>query len=411
MSVSATLAANEIIAARRAAGQDVLALAFGEAGLPVHPALIGQLAASAGEANYGPVAGIGSARDAVAGYWTRRELTTGAEQVLLGPGSKSLLYATLHSLQGDVAIPQPSWVSYAAQIELLGRKAITVPTLPGEGGVTDPQALEQTLRDQPGITAVVATLPDNPTGTIASKQTVEKLAEVARRHELVIVSDEIYRDLVFDQSNVVSPAQWAPERTVVTTSLSKNLALGGWRIGAARFPGSPLGQKLRAAVASAASEMWSAPVMPMQHAAAYAWSDPTELVERVGQSRQLHAAVARAVAGVFAQHGAAIQEPQGGFYVYPDFEMFRERLEERWGIEDSAGLAQVLLDDFNVGVLPGSAFGAPTGTLTARVATSQLYGNGTEQRLAALESADPVKLPWIEEKLSRLDSVLEDFLR
>lgn len=411
MSVSATLAANEIIAARRAEGQDVLALAFGEAGLPVHPALIGQLAASAGEANYGPVAGIPSAREAVACYWSRRGLTTGAEQMLLGPGSKSLLYATLLSVGGDVAIPQPSWVTYAAQVELLGRKAITIPTLPGQGGVTDPQALDAIAENNPNLKLVISTLPDNPSGTLASAETVRRLAEVARRHELVILSDEIYRDLVFDQTDVPSPAQWAPERTVITTSLSKNLALGGWRIGAARFPGSPLGQKLRQSVTSAASELWSAPVMPMQLAAAYAWSEPTELAERIGQSRKLHGIVATEVAAIFAKAGAAVEEPKGGFYVYPDFEMFRERLEDHWGVAGSADLSRVLLDKFNMGVLAGEAFGAEPDSLTARVATSQLYGNSAEQRLAALESSDPLQLPWIAEKLERIDGILQEFLR
>src|SRR5580700_1923948 len=113
--VSATLAANEALARRRRGGQPVLPLAFGEAGLPVHPRLREALAAAAASGSYGPVAGIPALREAAAGYWTRRGLPTEPGRVVAGPGSKPLLYAALLAIGTDVAVPSPSWVSYAAQ--------------------------------------------------------------------------------------------------------------------------------------------------------------------------------------------------------------------------------------------------------------------------------------------------------
>ncbi|GAA1674723.1 aminotransferase class I/II-fold pyridoxal phosphate-dependent enzyme [Glycomyces endophyticus] len=411
MTVSATLAANEAIAARRAAGQEVLALGFGEAGIPVHPLLRQRLVQAAGQISYGPVAGIDAARDAAAGYWTRRAIPTGGEQVLLGPGSKPLLFALLHAAGGDVVLPKPAWVSYAAQSQLLGRDPIRVPVPAGEGGVPDAEAMTAAVREarragrDPRI--VVVTLPDNPTGRLASEQSVKALCEAARELDLVIAADEIYRDLVFEPGAFPSPAAWAPERTVTTTSLSKNYALGGWRVGAARFPDSPLGERLRESVRGIASELWSSTPMPMQHAAAYAWSDPQELVERVALARRLHGSVATAVAEVFTAAGCEVAPPQGGFYVWPDFGPLRDSLAARWGIATSADLARVLLERFGIVVLPGSAFGDDPESLTVRVAVTGIYGENDSERLAALVSRYPVEMPWIIDALDGLKEKLQ----
>ena len=406
MTVSATLAAGETIAARRAAGEEVLALAFGEAGIPVHPLLGQRLAKAVAETSYGPVAGIRPAREAAAGYWTRRGLTTESDQVLLGPGSKPLLFAILKAVGGDAVIPTPAWVSYAAQAELIGREPIRVPVPEGEGGVPDAAALKAAVRAARAAgrdpRVVVATLPDNPTGRLATEGAVKAMCDAARELDLVILADEIYRDLVFDDVSFPSPAAWAPERTVTTTALSKNYALGGWRIGAARFPGSPLGERLRESVRGIASEVWSSTPMPMQHAATYAWSDPTVLTDRLVASRRLHGSVARGVAEIFANVGCDVQEPEGGFYVWPDFEPLRELLEERWSVKSGANLAQVLLDEFGVGVLPGSAFGEEESALTLRVAVPGLYGTSDSERLAALVSEEPLEMPWIADALDDL---------
>jgi aspartate/methionine/tyrosine aminotransferase len=136
----------------------------------------------------------------------------------------------------------------------------------------------------------------------------------------------------------------------------------------------------------------------------YAFKEPTEIVERVDASRRLHETVAHAVAARFARAGARVSPPQGGFYCYPDLEDLREPL----GIGTSAELARILLERYGVGVLPGSAFGEPPESLKIRVATSLLYGETDEQRLQALSSGDPLRLPWIAGALDRISEVLAD---
>ena len=408
--VSATLAANETMDARRRRGEPVLPLAFGEAGLPAHRMLRAALARAAGYTSYGPVAGHAALREAAACYWARRGLPTDAEAVVCGPGSKALLFGLMAAIGGDVAVTRPSWVSYAAQAHLAGRMAHFVP---GRGGVPDAEQLARTVSAARAagrqVRIVIVTLPDNPTGMLASAAAVRALCSVAQTHDLIIISDEIYRDLVHDpDAPFPSPAVISAERTVVTTGLSKNLALGGWRLGVARMPAGGLGRELRARLLGIGSEIWSAPAGPVQQAAALAFSEPPALTERVALSRRLHASVARAVALRFAACGAAGPAPQAAFYLYPDFSPLADVLLERHGITSDESLAGVLLHKYGVGVLPGSAFGENSGRLRLRVATAMLYGDTATERTAALNSADPCSLPWIAASLARLEEVLTD---
>ena len=411
--VSATLAANEVMAARRSRGQPVLPLAFGEAGLPVHPELRDALAAAAGANGYGPVAGHPVLRSAAAGYWTRRGLPTGPDQVICGPGSKPLLFALLLVIGGDIALPRPSWVSYAAQAAITGARPHFVPAAAGEGGICDPAALSAAITAAPAagrrIGSVLVTLGDNPTGRIPCRATVQALCQVAAAHGLIIISDEIYRDLVHDPATpVLSPAQVAPEQTVLTAGLSKSLALGGWRIGVARMPAGPLGRQLRQALLGAGSEIWSAPAAPVQHAAALAFTEPPEITERIAASRALHATVAAAVARVCTAAGLTVPLPQAGFYVYPDFAPWREQLRRMHQVTTAAGLTRLLLDRYGAATLPASVFGEPDGALRLRLATGLLYGNSPQQQEAALAAPDPTALPSIAAALTRLSQILTE---
>ena len=411
--LSATLAANEILDARRRRGEPVLPMAFGEAGLPAHPLLRTALADAAGCTAYGPVAGHAALREAAAAWWTRRGLPTDAGTVVAGPGSKALLFGLITAIGGDVAVTRPSWVSYSAQASLAGRTAHFVP---GFGGVPDAGKLARTVAAARAsgrrVRAVIVTLPDNPTGTQAPASAVRALCSVAERHGLIIISDEIYRDLVHDQeTDITTPASISAERTVVTTGLSKNLALGGWRLGVARLPDGRLGRELRTRLLGIGSEIWSAPAGPVQQAAALAFGEPPALVERIALSRRLHARLAREVAFRFASAGASVPAPQAAFYVYPDFTPLADQLRRRHGITSDEGLATLLLRRYGMGVLPGSAFGDERWRLRLRVATAMLYGETDEQRHAALNAADPCALPWIAAALDRLEEILADVTR
>jgi aspartate aminotransferase len=397
---SATLATNERVQARLAAGAPVLHLAFGEAGLPVLPSVAGRLGVAAGANGYGPVAGLPAVREAAAGYFERRGLPTSPDRILVAPGSKALLYALLTVLPGDVVLPRPSWVSYAAQAALAGKRVLDVP---------NPDALRALLTAsradgrRPAI--LVLTLPDNPTGTLAPGPLVEAVCDVAREHGLLIVCDEIYRDLAYEPEALLSPATLLPETVFVTNGLSKSMALGGWRIGFCRLPDGPLGADATVALGGMASEVWSSLAAPMQHVAAYVLGEPDEVLDHVARSRRLHRLVTTAAHEQVTAAGAVCRPPSGAFYLYPDLEPLRAALAAQ-GASTGAGLAALLLDRHDVAVLEGAAFGDDPSALRFRMATSLLYGADDEQRWHALAAEDPVALPWIAGALERFGEAL-----
>lgn len=390
-------------------GEPVLHLGFGESRLPLHPGLTERLSGAASLTAYGPVAGRVGPREAVAGYFARRGLPTAAEDVVLAPGSKPLLLAIIAAVPGDVILPRPAWVTYGPQASLLGRRVMSVPIPANVGGVPDPDLLAAAIAAARAEGAnpriLILTSPDNPTGTTADPATIHRLANVAEQEDLVIISDEIYRDVIFDPAvRYLSPAELADHRTVVVTGLSKSLALGGWRIGAARFSPTSYGRLIRRRVVGAASQIWSNAPGPMQPVAEYAFSEPADLIAHREQSTRLHGAVALAAHRAFQTAGAQVRIPTGGFYVYPDFGPLAVPL-RRLGVTDSAGLEHFLLETMGVAVLGGHHCGDDPRALRFRAATSLLYGSTEEERWQALRAADPTALPHIATALQRIASI------
>ncbi len=174
------------------------------------------------------------------------------------------------------------------------------------------------------------------------------------------------------------------------------------------MPDGPLCDRLRQALLGVASEIWSAPAAPVQHTAAVAFTEPAQITRRIARSRSLHATISRAVAGLWAAAGLLVPPPQAAFYVYPDFEPWREHLRARHGVTTGAALARLLLERYGAGTLPASAFGEHPAALRLRLATGLLYGDTQHQRAAALTAPDPLTLPWIAATLAPLHQILTD---
>ena len=192
-SPSPTLAVNERLRRLIEAGRPVLHLAFGEAGLPVPDEVLDALRSGGPDNGYGPVAGSKDARAAAAGWFARRGLPTDPDQVVLAPGSKALLWALVSVLPGDVVLPAPSWVSYAAQAALAGKRVWSVPiAADGSGGVPTRLRSRRRLRGGPAGRPpgrARAHAPDNPTGTVPSADEVRRTVEIADAHGLSLISE------------------------------------------------------------------------------------------------------------------------------------------------------------------------------------------------------------------------------
>jgi aspartate aminotransferase len=411
--ISPTLEINERIRALQRQGERIVHLGFGEAGLPVADILKEALVVGAADNAYGPVAGSPALRASVAAYFTRRSLVTEPHQVMLGPGSKSLLYAILLAIDGDVVVPKPSWVTYVPQISLIGRQSIPVPIPPEAGGIPNPDLLRERLdaARERGLTpkAMIITQPDNPTGTVAPRARIEEVAAIARDYGLWVIADEIYRDLTFAPSDFVGIAEFLPDDTIITSGLSKSLALGGWRIGIMRVPDHDEGRRVLDAVAAIGSEVWSSLSAPIAAAAKVAFDEPPEILDFVNRARTLHARVSRAVFQVFETSGITCRAPQAAFYMYPDLEIARGYAQSR-GITTDVELAKHMLEEFRVAVLPGSAFGDDEDRFRFRVATSLLYGGTTEERLNTLDwamSKSTELPPHIAQAVAKLDEMVK----
>jgi aspartate aminotransferase len=389
--VSPTLAANERIKRRIQAGDDIVHMAFGEAGLPVHPMLANALSEAAFSSSYAPVGGDPSLRASIAAYFDRRGLATEPSNVLVTPGCKAALFALLLALPGDVVLPRPSWVSYEPQAHLTKKRVIRVPIPSVAGGVPDPEALGEAIRvaqnDGLDPRILIITRPDNPTGTISPRGLLERVCHIAQEEGLVIVSDEIYRDLAYEPEEFLSAALVDNDNVILVGGLSKNLALGGWRIGLIRVPDSGFGRSLMKRIHAIGSEIWSCLPPPIAAAARIAFDEPPAIRDYIASSRQVHQLSSEAIFQSVIRAAVDCRRPQAAFYLYPDLENFRKPLAER-GIMTSQDLANELLEHFGIAILPGVAFGDPPDALRFRIATSLLYGTTRAQQLKTLAAPD-----------------------
>ena len=374
---SATLRMNEAVAARRAAGQRTIHLGFGEASFPLPRRLREELAHAATRTEYAPVLGLPALRAAIAAYLARtRALIATPATVIVGPGSKPLLFALLRALAGDVLLPTPSWVSYAPQARLTSKRVFPVATDASDCHRLTSAALDAALQaahaagGDPRI--LVVNSPSNPTGAMFAAEDTEAIARWARDHGFTILSDEIYAELAHGWRPHVSPAQFYPEGTIVTGGMSKAFSAGGWRLGYAALPATEAGARLLAAARALASELWSSAATPIQQAAVVAFAFDGEMERYVRRSARIHAHAASRLHAALVAAGAICPRPAGAFYLYPDFAPWRAQLAARGGAT-SADLANHLLERWDIATLPASDFGEAPGTLRLRLATSLLY--------------------------------------
>jgi aspartate aminotransferase len=382
LGMSATLAINERSAQLRREGHRVFKLGLGQSPFPVPRPVVEELRNHAHEKDYLPVRGLRELRDAVADY---HRITKGIEcsgqDVLVGPGSKELMFILQLVYYGDLVIPTPSWVSYAPQASIIGRQIRWIPARSANDWRIMPEDLDRVCRSDPSRPRVlVLNYPSNPTGTTYTPAELEALAEVARRYRVVLLSDEIYGELHHEGAHV-SIARYYSEGTIISGGLSKWCGAGGWRLGTFTFPRSL--RWLMESMAVVASETFTSTSAPIQFAAVRAFEGGTEIQDYLWQSRRILRALGRHSWNELTSHGLRVPEPQGAFYLFPDFGPKRDLLTAR-GIETGAELCSRLLEDTGVALLPGSDFGRPQEELTARLAYVDFDG---ARALSAAEHA------------------------
>ena len=370
---SATLAINERSAQLMAEGRHVYRLGLGQSPFPVPQPVVEELRANAHQKDYLPVRGLLGLREAVAAYHRRLHgIERSASDVLIGPGSKELMFILQLVYYGDLVIPTPSWVSYAPQARIVGRHIHWVATVRENDWRLMPEDLDKLCHGDPSRPRVVIlNYPSNPTGDSYTVEELKALAKIARKYKVILVSDEIYGE-THNRGQHVSIARFYPEGTIISGGLSKWCGAGGWRLGTFVFP-----QNLRwllEAMATVSSETFTSTSAPIQHAAIRAFEGGWEMEQYLAQSRRVLRALGRSVWKRLQRAGAIVSEPVGGFYLFPDFSPLRENLAAR-GVMDSPTLCERLLLETGVATLPGTEFGRPPEELTLRLAYVDFDGS------------------------------------
>ena len=385
---SATLAINERSAALQRAGREVIRFGLGQSPFPVPECVVAALREHAQEKDYLPVEGLWALREAVAAFHRRVDhLDVAPEGVVIGPGSKELMFLLQLAFDGELVLPTPCWVSYGPQAKIAGRPMVRIPTRPETGWRLQGGELARACAEAPGRPRMlILNYPGNPNGDTYSPEELKDIAKAAREHGVIIVSDEIY-GMTHHEGEHVSIARFYPEGTIVSGGLSKWCGAGGWRLGTMCFPPS-LGW-LQEALASAASESFTSVSAPIQYAAITAFECGDEVRDYLAHSRRILRALGQEISARLRGAGVRLESPKGGFYLWLDLSEHAESLRSR-GITESAALCERLLQETGVAILPGSCFERPPEELTARMAYVDFDGAAA----LALSRQTPLAEAW-----------------
>ncbi|WP_077703689.1 pyridoxal phosphate-dependent aminotransferase [Virgibacillus dokdonensis] len=352
---SSTLAITAKAKELKQQGHDVIALGAGEPDFNTPEPILraAEKAMNEGKTKYTPSGGIVELKQAIVNKFQKdNQLEYTKEQIIVTTGAKHALYTLFQVLlnEGDeVIIPTPYWVSYPEQVKLAGGTPVFIPAKEENQFKLTPQELEAAITSK--TKAIIINSPSNPTGMMYNKDELKQLGDICLKHDLLIVSDEIYEKLIYSGEDHVSIAQLSPElkaQTVIINGVSKSHSMTGWRIGYAVGP-----NEIIKAMTSLASHSTSNPTSIAQYAALAAYQMDDSFNEEMK--------------GVFSHRleslyqllteipGVSCVKPEGAFYLFPNV----KEAVRKSGFSNVDDWAKALLEKEKVALIPGSGFGAP----------------------------------------------------
>lgn len=365
---SATLAINDLSKQLSKNGKPVYKAGLGQSPFPVPRPVVDSLKFHAHEKDYLPARGLPELRDAVAQFHRRKDgIETRGDYVLIGPGSKELMFLLQLVYYGELLVPTPCWVSYIPQARILGRQISLIHTHPKDHWKMTAEMLERHCsleEDDYRPRILIVNYPNNPVGNTYLESELKDLAEVARRYDVILLSDEIYGQL-HHKGRHISVARFYPEGTIISSGLSKWCGAGGWRLGTFTFPANL--DWLIEKMSVVASETYTSVSTPIQYAAVTAFKGGDAIERYLWHARRILGELGGRCAKILKKGGIKVNPPEGAFYLFLDFSSKSKELKKR-GITDGIDLCDKLLSDTGVAVLPGHSFGRPREELTARFA-------------------------------------------
>ena len=372
---SSTLKINEISRMLESKGKKIYKFGFGQSPFQVPDVIVDELKNNAFQNKYLPMQGLFELREAVAKYTSKKKnYEYKAENIIIGPGSKELMFLLHVIFDGEIILPAPSWVSYAPQAILGRNKTHILETKRENNWFPTAEELEELiLKDKNKNYLLFLNSPNNPSGQVCKN--LNEISEVVKKYNLIILSDEIYSELTFDD-DYQSISKFCPEKTIISTGLSKWCGAGGWRLGYFVIPDSL--KSIRDTINVLASETFSAVSAPIQYASIKAYEH--DHMEYIKYSREILKIVGSYVYENLKSNKILINKPQGGFYLMPEF------LNNKF--KTSSEMCDDILNKTGVALLPGSDFGFKNDKMLARLSFTDFDGATIMKKISNNKSID-----------------------
>ena len=359
---SSTLLMNEESKNLEKEGKQILKFGFGQSPFQIPEDMVNELKKNSHQNKYLPMQGLSELRDAVALYTSNKKGNNyKADNVIIGPGSKELMFLLHILFDGDVILPAPSWVSYAPQAIIGRNKVHWIETKRENNWFPTGEEIEQVISKNKNKNYLLfLNSPNNPSGQIC--ENLDEIATVANKNNLIILSDEIYSELSFD-TGFKSISNFCPEKTIISTGLSKWCGAGGWRLGYFIIPDSL--KEIKNKLKVLASETFSSVSAPIQYAAISAYQNDHSSYIR--NSSNILKNVGEYVYENLKSNNVIISKPKGGFYLMPEF--------VNKNFSTSSEMCKTILKDTGVALLPGSDFGCSEKKMLARLSFTDFDGS------------------------------------
>lgn len=343
-------------------------------------------AIQSGFTKYTAVTGIDDLKDAIIEKFQRDQgLTYPRSQILVSCGAKHTLFnlaLALFEAGDEVIIPTPYWVSYPEQILVADAKPVFLPTSESSGYAIDLKALESALTDR--TKAIILNSPCNPTGSMYDRQTLENIAELALQHDILIISDEIYEKMIYDDHrhhSIASVGGDIAKNTIIVNGVSKTYSMTGWRIGYAAGP-SPIIK----AMGDIQSQSTSNPTSIAQKAAVGALRGGNAFIEHM--VKELDIRRKAIVTGLNRIPDVHCPMPSGAFYAFPNIARLLGRRFQGQSLATPFALADYFLKEAQVACVPGEPFGSPTHLRFSYTGTLEVIEEGLQRLTEAITRLD-----------------------
>jgi len=366
---ASNLVFNEKIKKLREEGEVIHHLGFGQCPFPLPKLAVEECQKHAWRSTYAPIQGIKPLREEIVRFHQKLDGINHFTEsdVICGPGSKELIYLTMTALTTDLILLDPAWPSYAPQARLANKKIRLIERLPSAEWKLTATQLDAELSANPvkPKSMLILTNPDNPTGCTYTDDELQALSQVCRKHQLIVLSDEIYAICGFNNHTNISMTKYYPEGSILCSGISKWCGGGGWRLGYMIFP-KELNQLLQAII-RAAGQTYATVSEPIQWATIKLMEFGPEIANYNSHFRRVLGAIADYSYQTLIDVGVDVKRSQAGFYLFPNFELCREKLAAK-GVKTGQDMCDLLFEEKRIALMPGGpSFLRPESELSTRL--------------------------------------------